>query len=280
MKQLNNDQYLLTYCQQGDATQLPILVIGSALYYPRLFQDSAFSGFNLIFVDHRGFAQPKHEQATHTLADIVEDIEAIRVRLGIEKMVLLGHSGHGFMAMAYAQAYAAHVAGIILSNLAPTNSPERQQGSLAYFEAHACPSRKRHFAQQISLLSADIEADPEHRFSHINRRMQAHAFYDYADEAPDYWAGVMNNMPALDYLWGVAFAEFDTAAFLKQWAKPIILLLSDHDYLVAPTSLWDDLARENSIEPIKFHQSGHNPMLEEPKKYAEILAGFMANLTF
>ncbi|XDZ52035.1 alpha/beta fold hydrolase [Neisseriaceae bacterium CLB008] len=278
MTLLEKDHYVFHSCQRGDASKPPIVVIGSALYYPRLFQDECFAGFNLIFIDHRGFVQPKSDAASYSLADVVDDIEAFRLQLGLEKMVLLGHSGHGFMAMAYAQAYGEHVAGLILSNLAPTNSPERQAGSLAYFDQTASATRKALFAAEISHLAADIEADPDHRFSHINRRMRTHAFYaeDYA--GPDDWAGVVNHMPALDYLWGVAFAEFDTAGFLRQWSGPLLLLLCDHDYLVGPPSLWDALIQEQEIDWLKFHQSGHNPMLEEPQAYAAALTGFMSTI--
>lgn len=121
----------------------------------------------------------------------------------------------------------------------------------------------------------DIEADPNHRFSHMNIRMQAHSFYDYQFNGAYLWDGVANNMPALDYLWGEAFAMFDTESFLRNWEKPVILLLSDYDYLVAPTSLWNDIAKENDIKIVKFVKSGHNPMLEEPQTYFEALIKFV-----
>lgn len=69
-----------------------------------------------------------------SLAEVVEDIELIRQQLGIESMYVLGHSGHGFMAMAYAEKYGEHVEGIILSNLAPTNTQERQDASIVFLK--------------------------------------------------------------------------------------------------------------------------------------------------
>jgi len=102
MNTIIQDGYTLQYRQLGDSNQSPIIVIGSAIYYPRLFQNSIFKTLNPIFIDHRGFSQSIDPNAGFQLADIVEDIEAIRTELGIKQAYFLGHSGHGFMAMAYA----------------------------------------------------------------------------------------------------------------------------------------------------------------------------------
>ena len=36
----------------------PILVVGSSIYYPRLFSEQLYTSFQLIFLDHRGFVKP------------------------------------------------------------------------------------------------------------------------------------------------------------------------------------------------------------------------------
>lgn len=275
MKYLYRDGFKVAFFQRGDLKRNPIFIIGSTLYYPRLFADSIYEKFNFIFLDHRGFLQPE-EVNCYSLDDIVEDIEAIRVYYGFEKIYLLGHSGHGFMAMRYAELYPDHVSGLILSNLAPTNNAERQQGSIAYFEEHATDSRKAFFEKEIEKLAGDLEQDPYHRFTHMNIRMQAHSFYDFTYDGANLWKDVYNNMEALDYLWGIAFADFDTEKFIKQFERPILLLLSDYDFLVAPTMLWEPIIANKleSIRLYKFQQSAHNPMLEQPEEYAQRLVEF------
>jgi proline iminopeptidase len=167
------------------------------------------------------------------------------------------------------------VEGIILSNLAPSSTQERQDASVDFFETTAGVSRKNYFYEEIAKLASDIEADPNNRFSHTNIRMQTYSFYDYQFNGAYLWDGVANNMPALDHLWGEAFAIFDTESFLRNWKKPVILLLSDYDYLEAPTNLWNDIAKENDIKIVKFAKSGHNPMLEESQVYFEALIKFV-----
>lgn len=272
---IERDTYQLNYLQKGDTTKPAILVIGSTVYYPRLFEDPIFESLNLVFIDHRGFSKPTSSTAGYSLNEVVEDIETLRKEMQLEKLYVLGHSGHGFMAMAYAEKYGEYVEGIILSNLAPTNTTKRQEGSIVYFEEMASEERKKYFYQEIAKLQGDIESDPENRFSHMNIRMQAHSFYDYQFDGAYLWEGVANHMPALDYLWGDAFATFDTATFLRNWEKPVILLLSEYDYLVAPTQLWEPITKERTIPMIDFPKSGHNPMLEEPEVYYEALVNFI-----
>ncbi|MFD0710913.1 alpha/beta fold hydrolase [Paenibacillus sp. GCM10027626] len=279
MEHIIRDGYKLAILEQGPKENTPIFVIGSAIYYPRLFAHDVFADLHLVFIDHRGFAKSANDNAPYSLDDIVEDIEAVRVKLNDPKVILFGHSGHGFMAMAYANKYPERVSAMILANLAPTNAKERQEGSIAYFEQTADEARKQYFYTEIAKLENDIKQDPEHRFSHMNIRMQAHSFYQYDFNGAYLWDDVVNNMPALDYLWGVEFAAFDTLSALQHLKAPCLLMLSEYDYLVSPISLWDAyLEKVPSIKKVVFEKSGHNPMLEEPEKFAQTLRSFTTGL--
>ncbi len=279
MEHIIRDGYKLAIIEQGAKENAPIFVIGSAIYYPRLFEHDVFSNLHLVFIDHRGFAKSANDNAPYSLDNIVEDIEAMRVKFNLPKIILLGHSGHGFMAMAYTNKYPERVSAVILANLAPTNSKERQEGSISYFEQTADEARKQYFYTEIAKLENDIKQDPKHRFSHMNIRMQAHSFYHYEFNGAYLWDGVVNNMPALDHLWGVEFAVFDTQSALHHLKVPCLLMLGAYDYLVSPISLWDAyLEKMPSIKRVVFEKSGHNPMLEEPEKFADSLRSFIAGL--
>lgn len=49
------DGFELLYRMEGKGT--PVLVVGSAVYYPRLFSPALGEQVQLIFIDHRGFAK-------------------------------------------------------------------------------------------------------------------------------------------------------------------------------------------------------------------------------
>lgn len=256
----------------------PILVVGSSIYYPRLFSEQLYTSFQLIFLDHRGFVEPPRtlEPEEYTLDKVLDDIEAARQTLELEDFIILGHSGHAFMALEYAKKYPEHVRKVVLLNTAPTNSPERQQQSIAYFNETACPERKRQFEADIALLEGDIQREPERRFAHMCIRMGAHSFYDYAYDAAWMWEGVFTSMPVIDHLWGEAFARLNLIDSLKEVAQPVLIGLGRYDYLVSPVSLWDAInGSQANVKKVIFEQSGHNPMFEEPDLFNAILTGWI-----
>ncbi|MGY4796094.1 alpha/beta hydrolase [Lysinibacillus fusiformis] len=265
------DGFELNYCIKGQGQ--PILVVGSSIYYPRLFSENFYQHFQVIFLDHRGFGKPTHalKQADYTLDKIVKDMEYARQTLQLDDLIVLGHSGHAFMAMAYTKAYPQHVQKIVLLNTATTNSQERQQQSLSYFEAHASAERKHQFTHDIALLEQDLKREPERRFVHMCIRMGAHSFYDYMFNATSTWDNVHPNMEIIDYLWGVAFAEQNLLQEIQQVSKPIFIGLGRYDYLVAPVSLWDAVDYTPHVKKVIFEKSGHNPMFEEPVFFDEQL---------
>lgn len=53
-----------------------------------------------------------------------------------------------------------------------------------------------------------------------------------------------------------SFCHVRYRIFFRNWEKIVILLLNDYDYLVAPTNKWDEIAKENDIEIVKFARSG------------------------
>lgn len=251
----------------------PVLVVGSARYYPRLFDPALMQGQKWIFVDHRGFAEEAGslDPETHTLERVVEDLEVMRRELGLDDFVLLGHSGHAFIAVEYALKYPEHVSKLALFNTAPTNSPERQRQSFACFDETASPERKRHFEAEIAKLADDLAKEPERRFAHVCIRMGAHSFYDYTTDAAPLWDGVTMTMPILDHLWGEAFAQLDLRERLPLLNKPVLLGLGRYDYLVGPLSLWDEIeAHCPHVVKVIFERSGHTPMLEQKEDFATL----------
>jgi len=274
------EDFSLNYAVSDSESDTTLLVIGSALYYARLFSENLRRRYRMVFVDHRGFARCDRSAVTAedgSLDRIVEDIERIRRELQIERCIALGHSGHAFMATAYTEAYPEHVQALTLLNTAPDNSEARQHGSFAFFMEHAGPERKSQFEKDMSDLETAIAKEPERRFAHLMTRMRTHSYNDFNVDAAAHWEGLATQMPIIDHLWGEAFARIDLKekiAALSQ-KKPVFLGLGRYDYLVAPVSLWDDLATSTGVETeghqgitkVVFEKSGHNPMFEEPDRF-------------
>ncbi|WP_232697388.1 alpha/beta fold hydrolase [Brevibacillus daliensis] len=261
---INIDGFKLNYYVKG--TGKPIVVVGSSMYYPHLFSEDLYETFQFIFLDHRGFVKPPRvlKLEDFTLEKVLDDIEKARQTLCLTDFIILGHSGHAFIALEYARKYPEHVQKVVLLNSAPTNSQNRQHQSFTFFNETASPERKRQFEKDIALLESDIKKDPERRFVHMCIRMGAQSFYDYTFDAAYMWEGVYTNMQVIDYLWGEAFGALNLIQSLNTFNKPVFIGLGRYDYLVAPVSLWDFIDdTSNNVKKVIFEHSGHNPMFEE-----------------
>lgn len=72
----------------------------------------------LIFIDERGSgrSQKLDDPSGYTVENMVEDVEAVRVGLGLGKISLLGHSYGGALAQAYALKYQKNLTHLILAS--------------------------------------------------------------------------------------------------------------------------------------------------------------------
>ncbi|MFI5098077.1 MAG: proline iminopeptidase-family hydrolase [Candidatus Acidiferrales bacterium] len=72
----------------------------------------------LIFIDERGSGRSSKLEDVHgyTIENMVEDVEAVRVALGLGKITLLGHSAGGVLAQAYALKYQKNLTHLILAS--------------------------------------------------------------------------------------------------------------------------------------------------------------------
>lgn len=75
----------------------------------------------LVFIDQRGCGwSKKTKKSDYTLENNIEDIEALRKYLGLEKICILGQSYGGIVAQGYAIRYGKNVEKLILSATAPS----------------------------------------------------------------------------------------------------------------------------------------------------------------
>ena len=99
----------------------PVLLLsggpGAPSAYLAPVYDSVARNARAILLDQRGTGRSvltRFDSTTLTLHLAVEDIEALRKRLGVEKLTLFGHSWGGQLAMAYTVAHPTRVHALIL----------------------------------------------------------------------------------------------------------------------------------------------------------------------
>ena len=270
---IQSGSFELGYAVEGDG--MPALVIGSSVYYPRTFSDTLRQSLQLVFADHRGFARLSGDvsQPEDSLDVILADIDLVRRHLGFEKVIIVGHSGHGYMALEYAKRYPQHVSHVVVIATGPSHSAAHMQAAEQYWRESVCPERKAKLESDLQLLPAEIEAAPEKRFVTFCVRMGARSWYDYGFDAAPLWEGVHVNMPVFDHLWGEVFSHIDIAQGLDRLDAPVFLGLGRYDYLIAPYATWDPYRSGFKDLTVRvFEKSGHTPQLEESALFdAELL---------
>ncbi|MFC5570414.1 prolyl aminopeptidase [Lysobacter yangpyeongensis] len=106
----------------GNPDGLPVVLLhggpGGGISTPqRRFFDPAL--FRIVLFDQRGAGKstPGGEVTNNTTAHLVDDLESIRRRLGIERWVVFGGSWGSLLALAYAQRHPERVIELILRGL-------------------------------------------------------------------------------------------------------------------------------------------------------------------
>ncbi|ANK71776.1 MULTISPECIES: alpha/beta hydrolase [Ensifer] len=268
----------LGYRIEGSGT--PLLVIGSAAYYPRTFSQALREKLRLIFIDHRGFAPARTNYAAGDIGfeTVLDDIERMRAHLGLERFAILGHSGHGYMALEYAKRHPERVSHVIMVGTGPSHSARHMALADRIWEETVSPTRKAIFAREMAKLGDDITARPEERFKALLIRLGAKSWHQPDFDATTLWRDVTANNAVFDHLWGEVFRDINIRKGLNRLAAPVLLALGRSDYLVAPAFSWDEYRADFTNLTVRlFEQSGHTPQLEESDLFDEALLSFLEN---
>lgn len=273
-----SESFSLGYSVEGQGS--PAVVIGSSLYYPRTFSQSLRTKFRFIFLDHRGFAKLNGEdkKSDYELDIVLEDIEKSRQTLGLGKIIIIGHSGHGYMALEYAKKYPQNVSHIVIISTGPSHG-RHMESAEEYWNASVCPERKNKYMNDQRLFEEKIKSDPENFFIHFCISQEAKAWYNLHFDSKPLWDGIKANTKAFDRLFGEVFRDIDITENLSRLSQPVFLGLGKFDYQTAPFYSWNPyLSSFQNLTVRLFEKSAHNPQMEEMNLFdAELLNWYEKN---
>lgn len=271
--ELNRDNFCLKASVDGSGSVA--IVIGSHKYYPRTFSENLKSKLQLVSADTRGFvpALSDHSESDFTIAKILQDIEALRLSLGADKIILIGHSIHAFMALEYARQFPDKVSHLVLIASSPTAGSEIYKEADRYFEESVCPERKAAFAASMQKFIESGDQSFVARLLSFGPRI----WYDTNFDASKLWEGVEINSVGAGIIWGSMFGTFDIASSLKAIKCPIFLALGRYDYF-NPPHLWEKYREHASDLTVRiFEKSAHTPQLEEHDNFDDELIKWLDN---
>ena len=225
-----------------------------------------------ILYDQRGSTLspvPAEAVGKLTMQQMVDDLEALRIALGRDRLVLFGHSFGSLLVMTYYRTHPQHVERLVLSGTLPPFMDTKI--SEAYDKA--VEARQSALIARTDIAPMLAEAGlPAHssrdtpRQARMRLRIQYNAPLDIVNLHR--WqqltgGGVYYNRKA-----GAAIAAsmpvWDIRPTLKAHPVPITIIQGDSDYIDPAARLWSGLARDGQVRLHLMHDAGHEAWIDQP----------------
>ena len=271
--------FTLRYRIEGNGP--PALVVGSSQYYPRVFSSALRRSLRLVFLDNRGFAPPPAgsvDSSAYALDVLLDDMERTRQQLSLGRIIVMGHSGNSYLALEYAKKFPQHVSHVVMIGISPNLSDAHARARDSYFETAATAERKAILAEnRAKLPDAEMEElTPHRRYIEWYIRETPRVWYDPRFDIRPIWEDLDVNVDMTDFVWGQTFRDIDITQGLDRFERPVLLMLGQYDFLLAPPSIWDPLRDKFRDLTIKiFERSGHTPQYEEAALFDTVLLAWL-----
>ena len=202
-----------------------------------------------------------------TLADQVADLEALRAKLGVERLDLLGHSWGGFLAMAYAVRYPQHVAHIVLCDSSAAKWSETDD-IVKYLFPEATERRDQFdFLVAVGDAAAGGAAVKEYLSMLFVSSRKRDEFLAAANQL--HFNRAVNEAINSDV------GHVDMGPMLGRLKMPVLVITGRFDANVAPSTAWKLHKAIPGSRFEVFEQSGHLPFFEEPDAFVRSIERFL-----
>jgi proline iminopeptidase len=270
----------LTYRKLGHG---PLLVChpGGPGFSSTYFGDLAalWEQFTLIMLNPRGTAasdRPADPRA-YQIDDYVADVEELRLHLGQERMLLLGHSHGGVVAMAYAAAHPGRVRRLVLASTLCRFGPEHEAAMRAGMD-------KRMGQPWAADAVTALEEEQAGRFEsdqQLNQLVFRELPLYFAHFGPAE-AGYLDtlksetlNGDALRLFNQEIFTTFDLRGRLGAISAPALVITGDEDFICGPICAEEICAGVKGARMTVVGDSGHQVFVEQPQAFHDEVADFL-----
>ena len=226
----------------------------------------------LVYFDHRGQGRSdRGDPALYTLDENVEDMEALRRHLGLERIVSIGTSYGGMVAMAHAARYPDAVSHLVLIVTAAHGGfiPRAQQIVLERGTAEQ---------QQVcdTLWAGGFRTREQLRhYYEVMGPMYSRRYDPVAGVAAR--ARAMHEPEPLNRAFGPDgfLRTFDLRPELARITAPALILAGRHDW-ICPPEFSDEIHRLMPGSDLRiFEESSHSIRADEPEAMMDAIRGFL-----
>lgn len=267
---------------EGD-TKMLALAGGPGLshdYLQPLAENLPKDKVTFYFYDQLGTGESERQLADESLWQLdryVEEVEQVRIALGLDKFVLYGHSWGAMLAIEYALKYPEHLEGLILSNMTASVA--------SYSESYSKLREMLSAEDQAILEKCEKEEDfdsPEYQ-AIIDKINEEHIC---RVPLPDYAIKSLVEMNKYLYQTMMGKNEFHPEGNLKDWDRwndlekihiPTLLSTGRYDIMSV-----DDIKKMQALMPNAIisicENGGHLSMIDSAKDYFKAINNFLQAL--
>jgi proline iminopeptidase len=239
--------------------------------YERMMPPELSDRLTLVFVDLRGGGRSTGDPGGLTFDLIADDLEAVRLDLGVDRVAVLGHSILGAVAIEYGRRRPAGVSHVIAVGTPPRGDLGwLSEAAGRFFNEDASEERKRILAANLAALPPGASPGQMMLAGTPTR------FFDPRYDAAPLVAGAIARPGLLGHVMGPLTSAWDVAAGASSPSAPVLIAHGRYDYTV-PHVLWHGVAETLPDATFRiFDRSGHQPFLEEPDHFAAAVTEWMA----
>jgi len=272
---LTNHGAKIWYEVRGRASGRPLVMVNGGPGFDHTYVlcsdawDKIAQRRRVVFYDQRGNgrsgALAKDESCT--LADQISDLDALREKLGADRIDLLGHSWGGYLVMAYAARHPEHIAHLII-----TDSAAPKWGDTEFIFKYIFPEGVEHQGQlDFFDTLGDSAAGKQSLREYLGMLFVSAAKRDEFLSRADTYKYAKKVNAALN----ADLAQYDMWPVLPSFHMPTLVVTGRYDINVAPSTAWKIHKAIPGSRWEVFEQSGHLPYFEEPEKFVRVVEGFL-----
>ena len=276
----SRDGRKLTYRKLGHG---PVLVChpGGPGFSADYFGDLAalWEQYTLIMLNPRGTggSDRPDDRRGYEIDDYVSDLEDLRQHLSLERMLLLGHSHGGVVAMAYAGEHSGRVRRLVLSSTLARFGPEQEAAMKAGMEKRATqPWAADAVAALEAEQSGQFESDDE--LSDLVFRELPLYFAHFGPAEAGYLDTLRTekvNAHALKHFNDEIFTRFDLRSSLPNIATSTLVITGDEDFICGPICAEEICAGISGARMFVVGDAGHMVFVEQPQTFHDEVADFL-----
>ena len=224
----------------------------------------------LVYVDHRGQGRSaRGPKETYTLDNNVEDLEALRQHLGLDKVVVIGVSYGGMVALTYASRYPDSVSHLIAVVTAPSyrflaraqqilaargTDEQRAMGDILWAGAFESEEQLQQYYTVMGPLYS-LKFDPE--------------------KARESRARGIRSVDAINEGFGGFLRTYDLTDELHKVTAPTLVIGGRHDW-ICPPEFSEEIARLIPHADLRiFENSSHSVAADEHDALMDLIKGFV-----